>query len=230
VGVAVFHRLAGLSSSDRSDQAELMLRQRISTIDAAGYNGQIPSRAQIITVAANAHNLHPEMIAGFLLAEQRDQSRNEDAKDYLGARSRIMQGNTSLGLGQVVVSTARRGDLFEDTLSSGTRSSLSHRDIAELLVSDEYNILAAARYIRQTANAGAIVSIATLPNTQAEFPAINMAAYANHSSTWPADNIRALASEYTSTAWDDNLSPGWPGFVYAAYQDVRASGVFPVTP
>ena len=53
-----------------------------------------------------------------------------------------------------------------------------------------------------------------------------MKAFANNSSTWQDDNIRALASEYTSRAWDDALSEGWGYFVFEAYKDVRASGVF----
>ncbi len=40
-------------------------------------------------------------------------------------------------------------------------------------------------------------------------------------------NIFAVArSEYTSRPWDDSLFTGWGEFVLAAYEDVRASGVF----
>jgi hypothetical protein len=216
--------LATLTPTQRAQQAELLLRQQISTVEGISYVGTLPSRAQVIRGAASAHNLHPQMVAGFLLAEQRDQSGNEDAKDYLGAISRIFQGNTSIGLGQVVVSTARRGDLFADLLSPSTRSGLDHNQIARLLASDEYNIFAAARYIRDVADTGSRISIATLPNTQATFPRIDMAAYSHNSLTWPDDNIRALGSEYTSTAWDDVLVPAWGNFVYEAYQDVIASG------
>jgi hypothetical protein len=53
---------------------------------------------------------------------------------------------------------------------------------------------------------------------------MDLAAYANDSSTWPEDNIRALGSEYTSRAWDDRLSPGWGEFVFQAVVDCRASG------
>ena len=173
-----------------------------------------------------AHKLHPQMLAAFLLAEQRDQSRNEDAAEYLGATSLIKKGNTSIGLGQVVVRTAEREDLFADLLSKTTRASLTHNDIAKLLASEEYNIFAVARYIRHVADAGAKISIATLPDTQATFPAIDMATYAGDSSTWPDDNIRALGSEYTSRPWDDVLVPGWADFVFEAYLDVIASGVF----
>ena len=218
--------LAGLTPAERTQQAELLLRRPITTVDPVGYAGSLPSRAQLIRAAAAAHKLHPQMLAAFLLAEQRDQSRNEDAAEYLGATSLIKKGNTSIGLGQVVVRTAEREDLFADLLSKTTRASLTHNDIAKLLASEEYNIFAVARYIRHVADAGAKISIATLPDTQATFPAIDMAAYAGDSSTWPDDNIRALGSEYTSRPWDDVLVPGWADFVFEAYLDVIASGVF----
>ena len=217
--------LSGLSATDRSRQAQLLLQQQITSVDAASYQGKIPSRAQVIAAAAKEHKLKPQHLAAFLLAEQRDQSKNEDAKDYLGATSRIAKGNTSIGLGQVVVSTAQNNDLFQDLLSSGTRGGLSHNDVARLLASDEYNILAAARYIRKVADDGAKIGIATLPNTKAAFPGIDMPAFAADSSTWPDDNLRALASEYTSRAWDDSVSEGWAFFVFEAYRDVVASGV-----
>jgi hypothetical protein len=217
--------LSSLSGSDRSRQAELLLKQKISSVEAASYGGQIPSRAQVIAAAAKLHRLKPQHLAAFLLAEQRDQSKNEDAKDYLGATSRIAQGNTSIGLGQVVVSTAQKYDLFQDLLSAGTRKALDHNAVAKLLASDEFNIFAAARYIRKVADDGAKISIATLPRTQAEFPGIDMPAYSGDSSTWPDDNLRGLASEYTSKAWDDSVSTGWAFFVYEAYKDVLSSGV-----
>jgi len=54
-----------------------------------------------------------------------------------------------------------------------------------------------------------------------------MAAYGQNSASWPDDNIKALASEYTSEQWDDKLVPGWGNFVFEAYDDVISSGVFP---
>jgi hypothetical protein len=217
--------LSGLSASDRSRQAELLLKQQISSVKADAYAGKIPSRAQVIASAAKLHKLKPQHLAAFLLAEQRDQSKKEDAKDYLGATSRIMKGNTSIGLGQVVVSTAQKNDLFQDLLSPGTTKGLDRNEVAALLASDEFNIFAAARYIRKVADDGAKISIATLPNTKSAFPGIDMPAFASDSSAWPDDNLRALASEYTSAPWDDSLSEGWAFFVYEAYKDVVASGV-----
>lgn len=217
--------LNSLTASDRSRQAELLLKQRITSVDLDSYAGQIPSRAQVIAGAAKLHMLKPQHVAAFLLAEQRDQSKNEDAKDYLGATSRIAKGNTSIGLGQVVVSTAQKNDLFQDLLSPGAMKDLDHNAVAKLLASDEFNIIAAARYIRKVADDGAKISISALPQTQTAFPGIDMPAFAADSSTWPDDNLRALASEYTSKAWDDVVSPGWAFFVYEAYKDVLASGV-----
>lgn len=218
--------LATLTPQQRKEQAQLLLQQPISSVMPESYGGKLPSRAQIIIAAANTHNLHPELVGGFLLAEQRDQSKNEDAKDYIGATS-IMSGNTSIGLGQVVVSTATRNDLFSDLLSSGTRSGLGHDDTAKLLASDEFNIFAVAKYMRQVADDGATRNISTLPSTQSTYPGINMAAYANNSASWPDDNIKALASEYTSRAWDDNIYSYWANFVFEAYKDVQAASVFP---
>ncbi|NMO15077.1 hypothetical protein HPC49_08200 [Pyxidicoccus fallax] len=216
--------LNSLSPTDRSRQAELFLRQPISTVDPASYAGRIPSRAQVIEAAARHNNIEPELLAGFLLAEQRDQSANEDAKDYVGA---TRGANTSVGLGQVVISTARRNDLFQDLLSPGTRGALSDTDTARLLASDEYNIFAAARYIRQVADEGSRLGATAVPGTRSTYPDLDLGAYRRHSSSWPRDNIRALGSEYTSRAWDDRLSTGWGNFVLSAYDDVRASGVFP---
>ena len=110
------------------------------------------------------------MVAAIILAEQRDQSQAEDAGDYQGATS-LKQGNTSIGLGQVVVSTTRREDLFADLIGDPTRrdlglSSMSgpgHGTTARLLASDEYNIFTITRYIRKVADLGATKSLATMP-------------------------------------------------------------------
>lgn len=224
--------LASLSGTQRTQQAELLLRRPIASVEAQSYAGNLPSRAQVFTAAARAHDLHGALVAAFILAEQRDQSQAEDAKDYQGATS-ILKGNTSIGLGQVVVSTARSRDLFADLVSDPTRTAAGlnqtsgpgHHTTADLLASDEYNIFAAARYIRQVADKGSTLSLAALPNTAATYPGIDLAAYAGNSSSWPDDNIRALGSEYTSTAWDDRLVPAWGEFVYQAYLDVRATGL-----
>lgn len=217
--------LATLSARERKDQATLLLKRAIISIVPESYVQGLPSRAGIMKLAGKKHRLEPALVAGFVLAEQRDQSQYEDAKDLIAAIS-IMEGNTSIGLGQVVVSTATRGDLFQDLLTPGTRKSLSHKKIAHLLTSDEFNIFAVARYIRYVADAAAKLDISKLPNTQTKFPGIDLKSYTKHSKDWSDDNIKALGSEYTSKAWDDKLSPGWGSFVFEAYKDVKASGVF----
>jgi hypothetical protein len=230
VGTAAY--LGSLTATQRTQQAELLLKRKIATVEEGSYEGKLPSRAQVITAAARAHNLHGPLVAAFILAEQRDQSQAEDAGDYQGATS-IKQGNTSIGLGQVVISTARRHDLFADLASDPTRTTYGlnktsgpgHDATARLLASDEYNIFAVARYIRKVADAGATKSLAALPHTAANFPGIVLAAYAGNSRTWPDDNIRAIGSEYTSEAWDDGLVLDWAEFVYQAYRDVVATGI-----
>lgn len=72
-----------------------------------------------------------------------------------------------------------------------------------------------ARYIRWVADLAVGHSAAALPETVKAFPGINFAAYGRHGSTWPADNIAALGSEYTSRAWDDDIK-GWGSFVKEA--------------
>lgn len=221
--------LSSLTPQMRRDQAELLLRQPVSSVVPYSYLGSVPSRADVIRAAARQYDLHGPAIAAFILAEQRDQSSNEDAKDYQAAVS-VLAYNSSIGLGQVVVSTARRYNLFSDLLRASTMTNifgggLYDWQIALLLASDEFNIFAAAKYIRQTANAGATMLAARLPNTVAAWPGVDFAAYGRNSRTWPDDNIAALGSEYTSTPWDDRVTP-WGDFVLAAYRDVVASGVF----
>ncbi|GAA2758342.1 DUF4157 domain-containing protein [Actinopolymorpha rutila] len=221
------------SPTHRRQQAELLLRRPIASIEADSYAGNLPSRAQVFQAAARAHNLTGALVAAFVLTEQRDQSQAEDAADYQSATSRLAQHNSSIGLGQVVVSTARRRDLFADLMTTDTRQRLGVNRTsgpgqfatADLLASEEYNIFAVARYIRQIADQAAGLSLASLPNTAAQYPGINLGAYAGNPSTWPDDNVRALGSEYTSTPWDDSLVPDWGDLVFQAYQDVRATGI-----
>ncbi len=213
-----------LTPAQRMAQARTLTRQAISTVFPDVYMNQPPLRSRVMWAAGKLYQIEPEMIAGFILAEQRDQSRNEDAKDYVGATS-MAKANTSIGLGQVVVSTAQRNDLFCDLLPAHVRGNLSHNEIATLLASDEFNIFAAAKYIRQVANEGSGKNIATLPRTQGAYPRIDMRKYSGPSSAWPNDNLQALASEYTSRAWDDQLSTGWGYFVNEAYQNVKSAGI-----
>ena len=225
--------LGTLTTSQRQRQAELLVNQPISTHYEESYAGQLPSRMQIMRAAGAANNIEGEMVAAIILAEQRDQSRVEDARDFIGGL--VLGRNTSIGLGQVVPSTARTNDLFAELLTNRTspiahmtaRGNLQPYDFVWLLASDETNIFAVARYIRIVANAGAGLSIAALPNTQAAFPGINLPAYAGNSSSWPIDNVGALGMYYTSRAWtDDTRSQGWGWFVQEAYRDVKSAALF----
>ena len=216
--------LRGLSPRQRRDQAVVLMKQPVVTNLPHSYLNGLPTRADIAKLAGKKHNLEPALIAGFILAEQRDQSKNEDAAELLGALS-IMEGNTSIGLGQVLVSTARRSELFRDLLWPATWGALSHKNIARLLVCDEFNIFATARYIREVADAAAKLSPAKLPETVKALPLIRFEAYSRHSKDWPTHNIIALGSEYTSIAWDDDLR-AWGDFVYQAYGDILAAGIF----
>lgn len=226
--------LDALTPEQRARQAELLLRQPVSTTMAESYAGQLPSRADVIRAAAARYDLEPELVAAVILAEQRDQTRNEDAKDYTAATS-VLQPSTSIGLGQVHISTARRGDLFADLVSADTRSGLSHDDIARLLADDAANIFAVARYIRSVADAAASAQAEPRARIGGYFPGLDFDKFKGHSSTWPLANVRALGSEYTSSPWDAadftknppyTDSPGWGHFVGEAYRDVQASRVF----
>ena len=224
--------LSSLTPSQRRRQVESLVKRPISTTFKDSYAGALPSRLQVMKALGTAHRIEPELIAAIILAEQRDQSRAEDARDFLGG---MFRKNTSIGLGQVVGSTARKHDLFADLLTNEKttyaattgRSNVNQENTTWLLASDEVNIAATARYIRILADQGATASIAALPNTQAAFPGINLAAYANHSSTWPEDNVGALGMYYTSPAWTDKVgSWGWGIFVQQAYRDVKSAAVF----
>ena len=248
--------LAALTPDQRRRQAELLIRQPISTNYAESYAGQIPSRLQVVRAAGNAHNIEGALVAAIILAEQRDQSRVEDARDFIGAL--VFSRNTSIGLGQVVPSTARRNDLFADLLTNRSttyrattaRGNVNQAQMAWLLSSDETNIFAVARYIRIVANGGValnsgdpnrlvhrrnpgalmdrdITAREAINNISAEFPALDLAAYASHSSTWPEDNVGALGMYYTSRAWTGLVgSAGWGWFVQQAYRDIKSAALF----
>ena len=216
--------LAGLSVADRRAQVTALVSRPIVTAYPTSYVGGVPLRGTVLRAAGSKYNLAPGLIAAFVLAEQRDQSQMEDAKDYLGAAS-VLKGNTSIGLGQVVVSTARRHHLFSVLLPLALTQGLTHTEVAKLLASDEFNIVAVAKYLRLTADAAVRLNAGQLPKTKAKFPGIDFGRFGLDSRLWPPDNIRALGSEYTSRPWDDVLSPGWGDFVYEAYRDVVAAGV-----
>lgn len=117
----------------------------------------------------------------------------------------------------MVVSTAIKYELFTDLLGQPVRRGLSRKAVATLLASDEFNIFATARYIRYVANLASQQDLRKLPKTRGAFPPSISAPTPAIRATGRGTVIRALASEYTSRPWDDNLSPGWPMFVDDAY-------------
>jgi hypothetical protein len=225
--------LATLTPDQRRRQAELLLSQQISTNQAESYAGWLPSRVQVMRAAANLHRLEWQLVAAIILAEQRDQSLFEDARDFIGGA--VLGQNTSTGLGQVTVTTAQRQDLFGDLLGNdpntpsgvnSMRSTISREGTVRRLASDEFNIFAVARYLRIVANEGATKTSAMLPQTVSEFPGVQFPDYANHSSTWPEDNIAVIGMYYTSRPWTDDLrSSGWGEFVRQAYRDIRSTAI-----
>ncbi len=191
--------LGGRRAYRRLGQAKILLQRPISTIVALSYPAALPYQRKSSRAAARVNNLGPELVAALLLAEQRDQSRNEDGKDYQAAIS-FKRANTSIGLGQVVISTAIRNDLFADLLSAGSRIALHHRQVASALASDELNIFAVARYARIVADQGARRHIATLPNTKASDP--------GHSNGIVPSQFARVARRQYPRLWDPNIPLG----------------------
>lgn len=209
---------------ERLAQAVRVTSLPISSIFEPIYLNGPPSRAAVMNAAAKLYDLTPEVIGAIVLAEQRDQSRNEDMLDYTAATHPISRRTTSVGLGQVRDDTAKRTDLFSGLLGRSRRNGLNQRQIATLLACDEFNIFAVAKYIRYVADLGSRHTAAGLPDTVAAFPGIDFAAYARNASTWPAANVAALGSEYTSRPWDDVVT-GWGGFVGSAFSDMSGAGI-----
>lgn len=223
--------LGGVPAADRVNQVRLLFQQPIVTSAPEAYDDPLPTRAQLVRSAAAAHNLGPEIVAAIILAEQRDQSRREDAADYNGAVYGGRRG-ASVGIGQVTIKTATMYDLFADLVAPSLREGLSSATrvqtirTANMLSSDDLSIFAVARYIRIVANVGASKDISSLPNTASAYGNLNLSLYGGHSSHWTEQHVGLLGSEYTSEPFDDGLRPGWGEFVREAYRDVLAAHVF----
>ena len=157
--------------------AEVLLKRPINTWFPDAYEQQRPSRLQVINYAAQKYGVPADVIAATILNEQWDQSSNEDRAEFAAAYSH--RHNTSLGLGQIVVSTAFRKELVQDVIpddldepdeplgadqhpheSREMPSRGDHKHLAMALTSDELNIMATAAYLRHL--------IATMPSTEAE--------------------------------------------------------------
>ncbi len=210
--------LSQLSPQDKLNQAQTLVGQPISTLFPDAYPGNPPSRAKVMSAAARKYDLTPQLIGAIILAEQRDQTRDEDAKDYQAAVS-IKSANTSIGLGQVVVSTAIKYELFTDLLGQPVRRGLSRKAVATLLASDEFNIFATARYIRYVANLASQQDLRKLPKTRGAFPSIDLRAYAA---------IRATGRGTMSARWPRN-TPRGPGTT-TCRRAGRCSSTMPTPP
>ena len=143
-----------------------MLLQPISS-EWSGYFENVPSRAEVINLAADKYGLDPVLLGGIYLLEARDQSYTESIGET--GQAIFLDGDGSLGIGQMKISTAM-GKLsfyqnaFSDTVgefthptykNAGTKLSLTRQDVVELLTSDETAIFAHAKYVRDLANFGA---------------------------------------------------------------------------
>ena len=227
-----YEEVEKMSEVNRSRQAELLLNQEISSIYEASYAGEVPSRVQVVKAAADQYNLEPELVAAMLLVEQRDQSSNEDRADFQAATSIFK--NTSIGLGQVRVDTAKKDNLFSGLLSTSSNNKVNknHNLRAKLLASDEMNIFATAKYIRVVADLGYAkykageTNPSNMTKTYEEYPFCNFRLFNKHSREWHMDNKKALASEYTSAPWNDLLVTLWGDQIEIAYTDVVRAGIF----
>lgn len=228
-------RKDGLTAQQRRRQAELLLLQPISTINESSYAGQLPSRLEVIRVAARMHRLEPELVAAIILMEQRQQSPAEDKRDLVAGSFGL---NTSIGAGQVLPSTARADDLLVDLITDHAtffghltaRGQLSHRQLVWLLSSDEINIFATARYIRLLADAGARLSIERLPRVRVIYGDLDLSVYAGHSATWSDEHIAVIGKNYTEAPWNDQRGNyDWGFHVWEALRSVREANL-PETP
>ncbi len=202
-----FDEAPKVEERERLRFAEVFLKQPISTVNPEAYDGKIPSRADVLKAAGKLHGVDPRIVAGFLLSEQSEQSQNEDAMDYQAAA--WAGHNTSVGIAQIQVRNATHdgGKLLDGTVDADTRRTMSHADAARFLASDEHAIFAAAKFIRELADAGAkkFAKPGSLPATRAQFPDMDYSALGKDSSYWTSEHVLLLGSEYTSTPWDDDL-------------------------
>jgi hypothetical protein len=214
--------LGTLNSSELIVQARSLVNMCINTRFTYAYAHGVPSRGDVMRAAARQYSLDPALVGAIILVEQWDQSRNEDAADYQGAAS-IVGKNTSIGLGQIVVSTAKKKNLFSDLLPTSIGAGLTQDQTAALLACDEFNIFGVAKFLRFVANQGALQDInsTTTKRTIQQYPGINMGAYAQASSRWPMANIEAIASEYTSSQWDGSFVLLWSDLMRLAYQHIK---------
>lgn len=235
-----------LSASTRLAQADTLLSQNIvrtplmdkrlrkrvkptdyqtSTIRNEILNATSKTRGDYITSVAGRYNLEPELVAGIILTEQRDQSEAEDVADYLSATA-FGREASSIGLGQVTGTTARVHDLLTDIFKPSFLKSKrygAHGYPIQFVLADEaVNIIATAKYIRMIADAGAQVQASNLNglhmrDKRCRNPSSGMytnsalrdlSVLSGHSSTWTTIPDSALPAAAPSPI--ENASDGSP--------------------
>jgi len=228
----IFDYLRSLTVKERMEQAARLLGRRISTVKPEAHPGGLPRRMEVMKQAGERYGIEVEVLAGVILAEQRDQSLNEDrAKYVLGA---VLGRDVSMGLGQVRVSTARKYDLLSDSVGDGERAGLTDREIARLLSSDEVNILATAKYLRILADLGAAANGRFQGDQGAP---LDLSSLSKPSAQWGSavtsrpDLLRLIGSQYTRTPWTQDpsfpnrllVARHWGIFVGLAIQDAQGA-------
>lgn len=246
-GSAIFTYLSSLSSKERTSQVHTLFSRQ-----ATSSTGGTASRVEVITAAANEYNVPAQLVAAIILAEQRDQSAAEDAKE--GAAIRF--GDASVGLGQVRGTTAIKYGLINPSLLSSeltydadlnSQGDLSAQDAARALVYDDVNIWATAKYVSVLMEMGTQFDPQAKPGLWESILHVESAlmelgvegtfdpgGYADGGKNISIMNIVVLGSEYTRTPWIER-DPGsqagqgvdaWGLFVGEAFLDVQRSGIF----
>ncbi len=205
--------LAKLGAKDRLLQAKLVLRRPLTTLMPTIWGPLPPARAELIAVAARQYGQEPALLAALLLAEQRDQSAQEEAKHY--ARAAEGAPSSFLGLGQVALPALTHHALLSEVLAPEVLRHASPLHLARLLADDALNIMASAKYLR-------IVTQAHPPP-----PPPPEEADADRDGTPPENPLHALAARYTGRAREPSRAATWGHFVHEAYCDVKAARVFP---
>ncbi|SEU32001.1 hypothetical protein [Stigmatella erecta] len=204
--------LAKLGAKDRLLQAKLVLRRPLTTLMPTVWGPLPPSRAELIAVAARQYGQEPALLAALLLAEQRDQSAQEEARHY--ALAAEGEGASFLGLGQVALPAVTHHALLSEVLAPEVLRHASPPHLARLLADDALNIMASAKYLR-------VVALAHPPPPPPE-PGDEA-----QDGPPPENPLHALAARYTGRAREPARAAAWGHFVHEAYCDVKAARVFP---
>ena len=226
---------ASLSEAERMERVLVLFGRDINTEFGEMYTDELPSRIQVIKAAGAQYRLEPELIAAIIMAEQIDQSMNEDASDFQGAN---WGSGTSIGLGQIEVSSAVKYGLLEQVQNSRDSASINSGNtgvIGKYLASDEFNIFGVAKYLRTVANLGA--DAAESPFGGYTFMYVgygggtvsgtDATVLREHSKDWEREvYIVLIGSEYTSKPFDGQHYRGWGELVLRSYKDIKQSGVF----